>query len=113
MRFFESLSLVLAAATSVAALPSGSDNGNNGKKCLCKADHDELIEAYRGMLSQWSDDYIKYLADDFVDYSNSINSLAGKPENTPTFPTKQSFIDKQHVAVGAPKTCPLHRNIIC
>ncbi|KAK4142675.1 uncharacterized protein C8A04DRAFT_13055, partial [Dichotomopilus funicola] len=63
--------------------------------CLLPEDVTTLVDAYVRILSadHWDDANGKYLADNFIDRSDSINSLAGKPLGTATFPTKKSFID--------------------
>jgi hypothetical protein len=71
----------------------------NSGLCLCQDDIDTLVDAYRRMLSRWDDTDAKYLADTFVDTSDSINILAGIPLGSPTFPSKEAFIDHQHVQV--------------
>ncbi|KAL2130336.1 hypothetical protein VTI74DRAFT_6587 [Chaetomium olivicolor] len=80
----------------------GKGKENGGKcntarhECLHHEDIDELVNAYQRMLSKWDDADAKYLSDNFVDTSDSINILAGIPLGGPTFPTKQAFIDHQH-----------------
>lgn len=67
--------------------------------CLNEDDTDTLVKAYVRMISNWNDADAKYLAEDFVDRSDSINSLARIPLGSPTFPSKQAFIDHQHTQV--------------
>lgn len=68
--------------------------------CLCQKDADTLTAAYLRMIGGWNDADAKYLADTgFTDTSDSINILAGVPLGSVIFPTKQAFIDHQHVAV--------------
>ncbi|KAK3305183.1 uncharacterized protein B0T15DRAFT_484880 [Chaetomium strumarium] len=77
-----------------------SSNGRDKPKpgtCLHQGDVDTLVDAYRRMLSGWNDADAKYLADTFVDTSDSINILAGIPLGSPTFPSKEAFIEHQHV----------------
>jgi hypothetical protein len=78
--------------------------------CLYPDAVDTLVNAYVRMLSKWNDTDAKYLADGFVDTSDSINILAGIPLGSPTFPTKQAFIDHQHTQVSpsAPSHLPIH-----
>jgi hypothetical protein len=78
----------------------GKCNDARHTGCLHPEDVDTLVDAYVRMLSKWNDTDAKYLADDgFVDTSDSINILAGIPLGSPTFPTKQAFIDHQHTQV--------------
>ncbi|AEO64708.1 89baec30-7980-4b84-924c-cc1fdbf36485 [Thermothielavioides terrestris] len=79
----------------------GSDKGKSKSRhtetCLCQDDVDTLVDAYVRILSKWNETAdAKYLADDFADYSDSINILAGLPLGGPTFPTKQAFIDHEN-----------------
>ncbi|KAL2172357.1 hypothetical protein VTG60DRAFT_6196 [Thermothelomyces hinnuleus] len=71
---------------------------NNGGRiaCLRPDDVDTLVDAYVRMLSSWNDTHAEYLADDFVDTSDSINILAGIPLGSPTFLGRAAFIDHQH-----------------
>ncbi|KAK4240096.1 hypothetical protein C8A03DRAFT_31842 [Achaetomium macrosporum] len=76
-----------------------SGNSKNKAKwtpCLHQNDVDILVDAYVRMISHWNDDDAKYLTDDFIDTSDSINILAGIPLGSPTFSSKQAFIDHQH-----------------
>jgi len=104
MQLVKSLLLVsLAAVTSAAAVASdhfSNNNLNTRGQCLCQADADKLTDAYVRMITKWDDADAKYLSDSgFSDYSDSINILAGLPMGASIFPTKQAFIDHQHVAV--------------
>jgi hypothetical protein len=74
--------------------------------CLYPGAVDTLVNAYVRMISKWNDTDAKYLADNFVDTSDSINILAGIPLGSPTFPTKQAFIDHQHTQVSPSPPIP-------
>ncbi|KAK0744687.1 hypothetical protein B0T21DRAFT_380875 [Apiosordaria backusii] len=65
--------------------------------CLSSEAAEVLIDAYVRMITKWNDDDAYYLSESFYDASDSINSLAGIPLGTTTFPTKESFIEHQHV----------------
>lgn len=115
MRFFSSLAtLALAASATAAAVGSKTTIVRKGgvdlevradpKKCLCQSDVDTLVAAYKRMINGWKDEDAVYLADDFLDWSESINLLIppnGLGTGFPIFPTKQSFIDHQHTQVSA------------
>ncbi len=77
----------------------GKCNDARHTPCLHTDDVDVLVDAYVRILSKWNDTDAKYLADSFRDTSDSINILAGIPLGSPTFPTKQAFIDHQHKQV--------------
>ena len=81
----------------------GKCNDARHTPCLHPDDVDVLVNAYVRMLSKWNDTDAKYLADSFRDSSDSINILAGIPLGSPTFPTKQAFIDHQHTQVRPPR----------
>jgi len=74
----------------------GKCNDVRHDTCLHPDDVETLVAAYVRILSNWNDDDAKYLADNFVDTSDSINILAGIPLGSPTFPTKEAFIEHQH-----------------
>lgn len=105
MRFFTTLALAASATAAAVGSTTITRNGvevrvaSEPKKCLCKSDVDELIDAYKGMITFWDDaKHTKYLADDFYDWSESINSLippVGLPLGFPIF-NKTSFIEHQH-----------------
>jgi len=104
MRFFSTLALAATATAVAVGTTTITRNGvalevrNEPKKCLCKSDVDELVEVYRKMLTSWDDNLIPYLAEDFLDMSESINSLIppnGLPMGIPVF-NKTSFIQHQH-----------------
>ena len=77
----------------------GKCNDARHTPCLHTDEVDVLVDAYVRMLSKWNDTDAKFLADSFRDTSDSINILAGVPLGSPTFPTKQAFIDHQHTQV--------------
>ncbi|KAK4214623.1 hypothetical protein QBC37DRAFT_461259 [Rhypophila decipiens] len=116
MLFKSLLSLAaLAASVSAVALKPGGPGAETSRhagrggvgvgQCLCQADADKLTAAYLRMIGGWNDADAKYLSDSgFKDMSDSINILAGVPLGTVIFPTKQAFIDHQHVA---PDNLPL------
>lgn len=104
MRFFSTLALAATAAAAAVGTTTINRNGvalnvrTESKKCLCKSDVDELVEVYRKMLTTWDDSLIPYLAEDFLDMSESINSLIppnGLPMGIPVF-NKETFIQHQH-----------------
>lgn len=83
--------------------PGGPNTLSSQGHCLYQADADKLTDAYLRMIGGWNDADAKYLSDSgFKDTSDSINILAGVPLGAVVFPTKQSFIDHQHVAVRSP-----------
>ncbi|KAK0643938.1 hypothetical protein B0T16DRAFT_392383 [Cercophora newfieldiana] len=103
MRFFTALTFAATAAAAAVGTTSIKRNGlevrvaTEPKKCLCKSDVDELTAVYAQMLDNWDDSLIKYLHEDFLDWSESIAVLIpnGPPLGVPIF-TKDTFIDHQH-----------------
>lgn len=67
------------------------------ESCLSDQAAEVIIDAYVRMISKWNDEDAYYLSDNFYDTSDSINSLAGIPLGTVTFPSKEAFIEHQHV----------------
>jgi len=108
MRLTQTLTLLgLAALGSTAAIdPALTERSGDleARHCLCQSDAEKLIAAYTRMINKWDDADAKYLAEDFKDTSDSINQLAGLPLGSVIFPSKQAFIDHQHVA---PDNLPL------
>lgn len=72
-----------------------ADTTTPAPTCLLAEDITTLVDAYVRILSadHWDDANGQYLAEDFVDRSDSINSLAGIPLGTATFATKKAFIE--------------------
>lgn len=125
MRFFATLAataLSLGTFVSAAAIDNTASPGywaddaavlskrgggikkDQHKVCLCRNDFDEVTDAYVRMIQKWDDAEIKYLADDFVDRSDSINFFAQLPMGSETFPSKEAFIEHMHVQVCHPVT---------
>ncbi|KAK0616409.1 hypothetical protein B0T14DRAFT_523098 [Immersiella caudata] len=105
MRFFSTLTFAAAASAAAIGTTTIKRNGldvrvsTEPKKCLCKADVDELVDAYVTILSAsaWDPENEKYIHDDFLDVSDSINTLippAGLPLGNPIF-NKETFIQHQ------------------
>ncbi|KAK4223398.1 hypothetical protein QBC38DRAFT_487796 [Podospora fimiseda] len=99
MRFLTLLSLStgLVAAAPNPGFPFPGVTTKSKGTCLWPSDVKTLVDAYVRMLTKWNDADAVYLASDFVDNSDSINQLAGIPLGTPTFPSKEAFIEHQHV----------------
>ncbi|KAI0020360.1 hypothetical protein F4780DRAFT_742120 [Xylariomycetidae sp. FL0641] len=77
---------------SCASIHASAGNGTRGPKCLSSSDSQELADNYADLIGNFSADKADaLLTDDFVDISDSINSLAGKPLGSTTFPTKEAF----------------------
>ncbi|KAK0615180.1 hypothetical protein B0T17DRAFT_458383, partial [Bombardia bombarda] len=68
--------------------------------CVHINDVETLVDAYLRILSnaKWDDADAKYLAESFVDTSDSINILAGIPLGNATFPTKAAIIEHEKTA---------------
>ncbi|KAK3682985.1 hypothetical protein B0T22DRAFT_386824 [Podospora appendiculata] len=103
MRFLKSLLTLTLAAVGVSAaavtprgpapvVPAALTRRTH---CLCQSDVNVLIAAYTRILTKWDPADAKYLSDDFVDTSDSINILAGIPLGSPTFPSKAAFISHE------------------
>lgn len=86
----------------------GNDHGNGGENdhandgndssrghCITRPEARDLAQAYAALVGAFTEpDANHWLADDFVDYSASINAFIGKPLDGPTF-DKASFIASQ------------------
>jgi hypothetical protein len=107
MRAFSVLTLGISLIASAAALPGyGFPDlpelpGHPGKhdekdKCLSKKDAKEIVAAYTRLIGDFSQEDVKYLADDFSDWSQSINTFVrpSPPFEGQTF-NKESFIAAQ------------------
>ncbi|KAK3347268.1 hypothetical protein B0T25DRAFT_572340 [Lasiosphaeria hispida] len=113
MQLIKSLAVLgLAAMSSAAAIDSSpvpltlkkTIKSREEQKCLCQSDVDYLIDGYSKIIQGWKPEYEVFLHPDLIDYSDSINVLAGVPLGVPIFPTKADFIQHQEVA---PDTLPL------
>ena len=100
MRSFITIATVATLASSVVAVPWGPGGGGgwgpwskpNPAKCLTQDSAQTLVDGFEGLISAYTDaDADRLLSDDFSDYSDSINSLAGQPVNQVTFPSKDAF----------------------
>ncbi|KAK0658685.1 hypothetical protein QBC41DRAFT_55316 [Cercophora samala] len=83
------------------------------ESCLSSEAAEVIVDAYVRMISKWNDEDAYYLSESFYDTSDSINSLAGIPLGTVTFPSKEAFIEHQHVM---PDNLPLvitHKIVDC
>lgn len=96
MRFFTVAFLGLAASALANPVPGPhTDLDKSCHGCIPQKDANEIIDAYKRLIGAFNvEDANKYLADDWVDVSQSINTFIGKPENAPTF-NKTSFIVSQ------------------
>lgn len=64
--------------------------------CLAPLDAAFIADTYRRLVSNYSDALAaQYLADDFTERSDSINTLAQLPLSSATFASKQAFMDAQ------------------
>lgn len=85
MRFAAVAALAMGAVPALAAPICSSG-------CLSQSDAASLADIYAklvGAFDKATGD--KYLADNFTEYSDSINQLAGIPLGSVTFPTKAAF----------------------
>ncbi|OAL35651.1 hypothetical protein AYO20_05032 [Fonsecaea nubica] len=65
-------------------------------KCLTQGTVESIVDGFGKLISAYTDaDAQRLLADDLVDYSDSINSLIGAPVGTATFPSKAAFMAGQ------------------
>lgn len=97
MRSFVTLAATAALVSSVAAVPWGPGSWGpwgrpNPGKCLTQESAQYLVDGFEGLISAYTDaNADKLLSEDFSDFSDSINSLAGYPVGGPTFPNKAAF----------------------
>lgn len=62
-----------------------------GPDCLTQNDVTQLVEVYRRLIAAYDQNDLVYIADNFIEYSDSINTLSGQPLGSPTFPHKAAF----------------------
>ena len=73
----------------------GVDGGHGRGHCISRAEAQDLAKAYAALVGAFDEaDAQHWLADDFVDYSDSINTFTNKPLGSATF-DKASFIASQ------------------
>lgn len=109
MRSFVAVAAAATLFSSVQAAPWRMGPfwwGNiNPAKCLTQASVDYLTDGFAGLISAYSNENAQtLLSDDFIDYSDSINSLIGAPVGVPTFPNKAAFMAGQ----GAQPPVPMN-----
>lgn len=74
---------------------SDGDSGHGHGHCITRAEAHDLAQAYASLVGAFQEsDAHHWLADDFLDYSDSINTFTNKPLGSPTF-DKASFIASQ------------------
>ncbi|PKS11358.1 hypothetical protein jhhlp_003120 [Lomentospora prolificans] len=72
-----------------------NDDDKSCRNCLSKNDVDEIVDVYKILISGFNEeDANKYLSEDWVDVSQSINTFIGKQPDAVTF-NKTSFISSQ------------------
>lgn len=71
------------------------DDGHGRGHCISRAEARDLAESYAALVGDFKEsDAQHWLADDFVDYSDSINTFTNKDLGSLTF-NKKSFIGSQ------------------
>jgi hypothetical protein len=103
---FATIAAATALVASASAAPVWGDwfGRFNPGKCLNQNSAQYLVDGFAGLITAYSDaDADKLLSDDFTDWSDSINSLAGQPVGKVTFPNKAAF----KVGQGAQPAVPL------
>ena len=95
---FSSILLAATTACSVAsglALPS-IFRRQATEKCMTAAEAKEAVEIYRKLIAEYTEELgEKYVAKDFVDYSDSINTFIHLPLGGPSFPNRENFLEVQ------------------
>lgn len=86
-----------AFASSAVALPSlGSLFSSRDQTCITRNEAKDIVDVYARLIANYTaSDCEKYCAEDFADWSDSINKFIFKPLGEPTFGTKQIFMDAQ------------------
>lgn len=65
-------------------------------QCLTSNEVNDAVNTYQQLIANYTESVAQqYLADNFIEYSDSINTFAGIPLGQPTFPSKQAFIAAQ------------------
>lgn len=74
----------------------GGHGGNRGRgHCISRAEARDLADSYAALVGEFNEsDAQHWLADDFLDYSDSINAFTNKELGSATF-NKESFIASQ------------------
>lgn len=95
MHFFNLAILSLAGSALASPSPKRHDDDRTCRNCLNKGDVDELVDVYKRLIGDFkAEDAEKYLSEDFIDISQSINTFIGVPFDAVTF-NKTSFITSQ------------------
>ncbi|KAI1610654.1 hypothetical protein EDD37DRAFT_644362 [Exophiala viscosa] len=98
MKSFATIAAAAALVSSAAALPFGWGDwtGPNPATCMDNATATYLVAAFGSLISDYNATVANaILADDLVDWSDSINELTGAALGTATFPTKAAFEEGQ------------------
>jgi hypothetical protein len=93
--------LILAATWGPALVGAASFNplallGRQTTKCMTTKEMEEMVEIYRQIIAEYTPELgEKYIAEDFVDISDTINTFIHLPLGGPTFPNKTDFLEVQ------------------
>lgn len=95
MRSFAAIAAAAALISTAAAAPSGWADwapASNPATCLTNATATSLMNGFASLISDYNTDVANtILADDLVDWSDSINELSGAALGSATFPSKAAF----------------------
>lgn len=82
--------------------PGQVGDSDQGRQCITQAEGEEAADVFRQLIQEYSDEVaLKYLTEDFVDVSSSVNGIINAggdkpfPLDQPTFNSRQEFIDGQ------------------
>ncbi len=65
-------------------------------RCMTAKETEEMVEIYRKLIAEYTEELgEKYVAKDFVDVSDSINTFIHLPLGGPTFPDRATFLEVQ------------------
>jgi len=103
---------IFGMASAAVAIPDKKDDGDHKDKhydndeeckCLKRKDVKELTDAYVRLIGAYNQADLKYLSEDFSDWSQSINTfIKPAPYEGATFPTKAAFNASQSNPQGPP-----------
>jgi len=92
----KSLLLAATACSSVASAWSLPSLFRRQAQCMNAEETKEMVEIYRKIIAEYTEPLgEKYVAKDFVDLSDSINTFIHLPLGGPTFPTRENFLEVQ------------------
>jgi hypothetical protein len=96
LSLFTAATLVSSALAFPFPFPFPSRFRQHASTCMTRDEAKGMVDIYAKLIANYTEaDCVKYCADDFADFSDSINTFLFLPLGGPTFATKKIFMEAQ------------------